>query len=205
MCRLNAVLSRAWIYSAFQLALGANKGRTEYLERYVRPMPGAWVLDIGCGPADILDALPEVHYVGIDLSPEYIQAAQTRYGSRGEFVCRSVTEFAVERPGTFDIVMANGVLHHLNDVEAAALFEAARRALKPSGRLVTIDGCFVPNQSRIARWMLRNDRGEFVRRPEEYVQLAAATFASVEQHVRHNLPRIPYTHLIMICTAGSGV
>ena len=41
------------------------------------------------------------------------------------------------------------------------------------------------------------DRGEFVRRREDYVRLAEGCFARVESFVRHDLLRIPYTHLIM--------
>jgi hypothetical protein len=36
--------------------------------------------------------------------------------------------------------MANDVLHHLDDV-AADLFDIARMARAPGGRIVTLDGC----------------------------------------------------------------
>ena len=109
--------------------------------------------------------------------------------------------------GTFDLVMAIGVIHHLNDAQAAKLFELARRVLRPGGRLVTFDGCYVPRQSRIARWMLAHDRGRFVRTQEEYLRLASAHFSKVESQIRHDLLRIPYTHLILRCSgkfAGGG-
>lgn len=202
MWRPQSVLSNAWVYRAFQRAVGVDRFRAEYIKNYVRPTPGANVLDIGCGPADILDSLPGVSYVGVDLSPRYIQDATARYGSRGQFVCQSVTEFVVQRPASFDLVLANAVLHHLDDREAAALFCAARSALKPRGRLVSFDGCFVAGQSRIASWMLRSDRGQYVRYPEEYVRLASASFPRVEQHVHHDLLRIPYSHIIMVCCAN---
>ena len=101
--------------------------------------------------------------------------------------------------GTFDVVLATGVIHHLDDVQAAALFGLARLALRPAGRLVTFDGCRVPQQSRLARWLLAKDRGKFVRTQEEYLRLASARFANVELDLRHDLLRVPYTHLIMRC------
>ena len=81
------------------------------------------------------------------------------------------------------------------------MFDIAHTALKPGGALVTLDGCFVPDQSRVARALLKRDRGQFVRTPGEYTRLAASVFPQVESHVCHDLLRIPYTHLIMRCTS----
>jgi hypothetical protein len=80
------------------------------------------------------------------------------------------------------------------------MFDLVRRALRPHGRLVPFDGCYVPGQSPIARWFLGKDRGRFVRTREEYARLASATFGNVELNLRHDLLRIPYTHLIMRCS-----
>jgi SAM-dependent methyltransferase len=99
----------------------------------------------------------------------------------------------------FDLVPATGVIHHLDDAQVAKLFALARRVLRPNGRLVTYDGYYVPRQSRIARWLLAKDRGKFVRTREEYLRLALARFSKVEPHLKHDLPRTPYTHLIMRC------
>lgn len=56
---------------------------------------------------------------------------------------------------------------------------------------MTFDGCFVPDQSRLARWVLRQDRGKFVRQRHEYERLAATSFSKLDTHVRHDLLRIP--------------
>ncbi len=198
---VKAILSRPWAYRLFSTAVGAARGRAIYVREFIRPWPGARVLDIGCGPADILASLSQVQYVGVDISPDYIHAARERFGNRGEFMCRSVSDYVVEQPHTFDIVLANGVLHHLDDQEADSLLSVARQALKPHGRFVSFDGCFTPNQSWFARWMLQNDRGQHVRRREEYLRLAGAHFSKVESHLHHRMLNIPYTHLIMELTA----
>ncbi|MCE9563784.1 MAG: class I SAM-dependent methyltransferase [Planctomycetes bacterium] len=197
---LNAVLSRPWAYRLFSKVIGVARCRSIYVRDYIRPWTGARILDIGCGPGDILNSLPNSQYVGVDISPDYIRAAQERFGSRGEFVCRSVNDYVVEQPHTFDIVLATGVLHHLDDGEADSLLRVARQALKPGGRFISFDGCFTPNQSWFARWMLQNDRGEHVRQREEYRRLASAQFSHVETHLHHRLLNIPYTHLIMVCS-----
>ncbi len=199
--RLSVLLKLPAGYRLFQRLVGGESARRTYLTEHAKPAPGDKLLDIGCGPADILELLPHVNYTGLDLSPEYILAAKQRFGSRGRFYCGDVGVAAMEgEQGSFDLVMSVGVIHHLNDAQASKLFELARRVLRPGGRLVTYDGCYVPRQSRIARWMLAHDRGRFVRTQEEYLRLASAHFSKVESRIRHDLLRIPYTHLIMRCS-----
>ena len=199
--RFTTVFDVPAAYEAFQNMVGKNY-HARLLAEHANSTPGEKVLDIGCGPGHILASLAGANYTGFDISPEYIEAAQKRFGSRGRFWCRAVGLTAIEQErGTFHLALAIGVLHHLDDEHATKLFELARLALRPDGRLVTSDGCFVPGQSRLARWALERDRGKFVRSQEEYVRLAAVCFPKVEARVRHDLLRIPYTHLIMRCSA----
>jgi len=199
--RLSSTLSLPAGYRLFRRMVGGESAWRIYLDEHVKPAAGDKILDIGCGPADVLNYLPAVNYTGLDISPEYIFSAKERFGSRGRFCCGDVGLTTIEgEQGSFDLVLATGVIHHLDDAPAAKLFALARRVLRPTGRLVTFDGCYVPQQSRIARWMLAKDRGKFVRTREEYMRLASAHFSKVEPHVRHDLLRIPYTHLIMRCS-----
>jgi SAM-dependent methyltransferase len=199
--KLSSLLNLPSGYRLFRRTVGGESAWKTYLAEYVKPAPSDKILDIGCGPADVLNYLPAVNYTGLDISPEYIRSAKERFGSRGRFVCGDVGLATIEgEQGTFDLVLATGVIHHLDDAQAAKLFDLARRALRPTGRLVTFDGCYVTEQSRIARWLLANDRGKFVRSREEYLRLASARFSKTEPHVRHDLLRMPYTHLIMRCS-----
>ena len=197
--RLSSLLSIPAGYRLFSRLVRGNAWET-YLSEYIKPMPGEKVLDVGCGPADILDYLPAVSYTGVDLSPKYIESAQKRFGSRGRFWCSDVGSVGLEAErGSFSLVLATGLIHHLDDQQAAATFEMVHHAMRPDGRFITFDGCYVPGQSGVARWFLARDRGQFVRTREEYARLASARFPAVELHLRHDLLRIPYTHLIMRC------
>ena len=198
---LSKVLSLPASYQLFQQMVGAESARKTYLTEYVKPASGDKILDIGCGPADILNYLPAVNYTGLDISPEYINSAKQRFGTKGRFCCGDVGQATIEgEQGTFDLVITIGVIHHLDDAQAAKLFDLARLALSPTGRLITYDGCYVPEQSQVARWMLAKDRGKFVRTREEYLRLALTRFSKVKPQLRDDLLRVPYTHLIMCCS-----
>lgn len=197
---MRAILALPFVYDAFQRLAGAKHGRSVLVNQYIRPRSGERFLDIGCGTAEILEHLPGVEYVGFDESQEYIAAARARFADRAEFVCGRVEAVDVQRFGDFDAVLAIGVLHHLADRAAIRLFELARSILRPGGRLISIDGCYVPHQSQIARFLLSRDRGRFVRDETGYLSLARAVFPVVRGDVRHDLARFPYTHLVMSCS-----
>ncbi len=165
---------------------------------------GETILDIGCGTGTFLEALPEgVVYTGFDVSGEYVAEARTRFGDRATFVHAAVGEKPELGEGCFDLVIAVGVLHHLDDPEAVSLFELAARSLKPDGRLVTIDPVYTEDQSRMARWIISRDRGRNVRTQDAYEALIPSGFGRVDPEVVSDLSRIPYTHLVMTCRLGT--
>jgi hypothetical protein len=59
----------------------------------------------------------------------------------------------------------------------------------------------VPGQAWGARLLLALDRGRHVRDQAGYEALAHSAFDHVESGLRHDLVRLPYTHLVMECTA----
>ena len=158
------------------------------------------MVDLGCGPADYLDLLPEARYFGMDVNPRYIAYAKKRFGNRGEFRVGNIYDAQSTELPPADIVMANAVVHHLDDAEARALFETAKRCLKPSGRLVTFDNYLRENQNPISRWLIRNDRGQHVRSKTEYVALAREFFDEVKVYERNCLYRVPYDLIMLECS-----
>jgi len=196
---IRAILSDPRLYNIFQEVAGAKKFREIYVAEFIAPDGTERILDIGCGTAAILEYLPDsVDFVGFDASAKYIDAAKARFGERGRFFCQYVNEITVEKMGEFDVVMANGLIHHLNDDEVANLCCISAKALRPGGRMITHDPCYSNQQSRLARYIIRLDRGQNMRTGEEYAVLLRPFFKEVQISIRHNMLNIPYTHAILI-------
>lgn len=195
---LRRVLSIPAAYQLWWNVVGGPALANVLVSEYVRPKAGARILEIGCGPGTIVGYLPPSDYLGFDLSPKYIELARKRFPT-AHFVCERVSQFTLAREQSFDVVLAFGIVHHLEDAEARQLFQIAHDALKPAGKLVTVDGVWTDDQSPAARWLLARDRGEYVRGEREYVGIASQVFRNIRPSVRHDLLRIPYTHLILQC------
>jgi len=193
-----AALSKPRLYEALQRLVGSADSHPRFVREILRPRPGERMLDIGCGPGRIVEHLPEMTYLGFDLNPDYIEAARRDFGDRPgfEFRCLDVRDAELE-PGSFDLVSVMGVVHHLDDEAAEALFALAARALGGPGRLVSIEPAFRDGQNPVARWLIGRDRGASVRSPRGYADLAERSFAEVETKVREDLLRIPYTHAVI--------
>lgn len=194
------------IYNLFIDMVGAGEARIRWVRDFLKPFPGARILDIGCGTAEMLGLLPsDVDYTGFDKSEAYIDAAKRRYGSRGRFTCAKVEAFGPGSHGPdaggYDIALAFGVLHHLDDAECRSLFQGARGALKPGGRLVTLDPCYLDGQSYLAKFVVSHDRGQNVRFPEAYAALGKDSFSDIAITIQEKPLRIPTQNTVLVCQA----
>ena len=195
---VRAILSQPSVYSSFQSFMGANKFRRNFVSEFIRPFAGMAILDIGCGPADILAHLSDVDYWGFDMSQAYIDRAKRIFGTRGNFQCKQLQSVDLQELPKFDVVLAIGLLHHLDDRLVLNVMQLAHQALKPGGRLLTVDPCLDSSQSTIARFLVRHDRGQNVRDKGGYERIALSVFKSPHSMLRHQT-WIPYSHCIMEC------
>jgi SAM-dependent methyltransferase len=121
-------------------ALRARAGRSAFVQLLDRSIDGdATVLEVGCGTGQLclFLASAERRVLGADLSRASLllaaQAAQ-RYGVSGvQFVETDLQQPGLRR-GAFEVVIANGVLHHTPDPRAS--FAALARLLRPGGTIV---------------------------------------------------------------------
>lgn len=196
---IRTVLSRPLVYSAFQRLMGAHEDRERYVHHFLQPTAGMRVLDIGCGPADILAHLPDVHYFGFDISEQYIQKARQRFaGRRAQFACKPLRPEDLAELPRFDRIIAIGLLHHLDDDMALEALRMVSSRLAAGGRLVALDPCFTADQHPLARWLVKCDRGQNVRTQEGYETLALGAFDHARASIRHKR-WIPYTHCHLVC------
>jgi tRNA (cmo5U34)-methyltransferase len=105
------------------------------------------VLDVGCGAGNytlkLLQKLPNLHATLVDLSPNMIGRAVQRVSAvtagGGAPVVGDVREVSFP-DGSFDIILAAAVLHHLRtDDEWETVFTRFHRWLRPGGSLWIAD------------------------------------------------------------------
>lgn len=206
---LKRVLTIPWVYNAFQNAVGKQRSYA-WLSRDVwRLQAGQKVLDIGCGPATVLQHIrDDVSYVGFDISDEYIAHARREWADdpRKSFVVGRAEDFVKSPPKEMidaDLVVMNGLLHHLDDDEALTALKLARACLAPGGRMVAMEVTDLISHARFASWLVSQDRGKNVRGEAEWKQLVRSVFDDVDSSVVTGALRIPYTFIVIEARAAA--
>jgi SAM-dependent methyltransferase len=196
-----SILSSAEGYSLFQELAGATRLRRWLAEHFWKIAPGSKVVDIGCGPGVVLPFLPpEIEFVGFDPSARYIELANRRFASRPRttFLCGVAADFLEDaRFQEADVVLCNGVLHHLDDREASEVLRFARRVLKVGGAFRCLEACYLVHQGRISRWITGLDRGANIRYEQEWKTLMGGVFDPYITRITTNLIRLPYIHILL--------
>jgi SAM-dependent methyltransferase len=108
--------------------VGYTKSAQEAAERYALMLgvvrerdTSVSLLDLGCGLGHLLDFIEcrpdyrHVQYVGLDISPKYLDAARARHPKR-EFVLMDVLESDEALP-VFDYVVLNGVFNYRGPID----------------------------------------------------------------------------------------
>lgn len=72
-------------------------------------------------------------------------AARTGVGERYRTIAGDA--FTVDLQGPYDAILLTNLLHHFNPEQCTALLKRLRAALRPGGKLVTLE--FVPNEDRV--------------------------------------------------------
>jgi ubiquinone/menaquinone biosynthesis C-methylase UbiE len=136
------------------------------------PMPGAHVLDVGCGTGVFLPVLAGLvgksgRVTGIDHASDFVDAARQRMGELGLVDRGTVMQAnALDLPfpdATFDAAHCERVLMHLDD--PLAVLREMRRVVRPGGVVVAVEsdwaGLRVDHPDREAfdalyrRWLVR--------------------------------------------------
>jgi ubiquinone/menaquinone biosynthesis C-methylase UbiE len=190
------ILSIPKVYSFLQW-LFYHARTHSYLHELIGVTEGKKILEVGCGPGGLVLKFPNSEYVGIDISQEYIDNANNRFGKLGRFYCVSVDEIEKIDITKIDIVIIKAVLHHLSDEQISDMLEKLKNIMNPGGVLVTLDCAFCPKQNPISRMFVSLDRGLFVREVDHYRALLRKSFLKEieSKQIYQNFP--PYDRLLM--------
>ena len=199
---VRAVLSSPAVYDAFQWLMGGHVGRTDFARTMVRAAPGLRACSTSaaapgtcsttCRPACTITAGTSARRT----SPPRARAL----AAGGSSACGLLTEAEVAAEPPYDVVIASGVLHHLDDGEVRALARLARLAVRAGGRFVSIDPVMTtrPDTRSRASWS-RATAASTCARPRPTSRWSGRRSTTLTGMVRHRR-WVPYTHWMMEAT-----
>ena len=157
------------------------------------------ILDIGCGPAEIIDYIPSCKYYGFDIDKRSINYAKKKYNNKNyHFFCKKFRSREIRKLPQFDFVILFGIMHHLKNSQVNDILKLCKKKMKKNSKLLTEDPIFIKNQNLIAKFLIKNDRGTNVRKQTEYVALLKSHFTKISFKISHQIFS-PYTWFTTIC------
>lgn len=163
--RIHDLFDHPAVFDAYQRLVDGGKGRR--IRRFLQDVPYQSVLDLGCGTGNWAVTAKEGAYLGVDIAPEFIEAARRRYArdSSKRFMLLDPTKEPVS--GSFDLAQLISVLHHLSDTQIEALL----KFVVPSVRYLFVLDLYPMPWHPVASFLYAADRGDFVRSPLEQTKL----------------------------------
>jgi ubiquinone/menaquinone biosynthesis C-methylase UbiE len=166
--------------------------------------PGSTVVDLACGPANLLIELaklhPEAHFIGVDLSAEMLHWAEQLKANAGvtnvRFIEADITDIQQLPPNCADLVMSTLSLHHLPDIELLGkCFKEIARILKSGGAVHLMDFASLKRNATARYFVYERTKGlgEFLAKDYEYSLRAAyrlEEFAQLAETLRAAAPHL---------------
>lgn len=195
--RVVNLFDNASLYKVFQFAVSRRNTLSVIREEVLKPDGVQDVLDFGCGIGYHALEFPEANYLGIEPLQSCVRKAQDLFsGSNRRFILGDHITLEEIPDSSYDLIIAMGVLHHIDDNIVSKFLEESYRILRTGGRLATYDPVLHADQSFLSRWVVKRDRGKWVRTESEYSNLLAASFpGKVNRKIYTGLLRIPYDHV----------
>jgi len=115
-----------------------NPLRLGYINEKTNKLAGKTVLDIGCGGGILAESMARMgaHVTGIDMTEAAIQVAklhQYESGTSVDYLITTAEQFALERPGQFDVITCLEMLEHVPHPES--IVKSTARLIKPGGQV----------------------------------------------------------------------
>lgn len=135
------------------------------------------VLDVGCGPGTNSPLFKDVDYLGLDINPDYIRQACSRFGPK--FEVGDVCKYEADPENRFDFVLMNSLLHHISDEDSRRILRQLSRQLTEDGHIHILD-LVLPEQPSLARTLALGDRGDYPRPLSAWRKIFSEFFMPVE-------------------------
>ncbi len=165
---------------SYRTAVGIKDSIRTFQKEAMGDLSDKRVLDLGCYDGNSMSiylAKSAKGYLGVDLSEKAIARLQERLkdipGAQGQAVDFLSPDF---RPEPFDVVYANGVMHHFEDFDA--FLAVLRSHVVPGGKVVTFDPLETSATLRLLRWIYR----PFQKDADWEWPFRKSSFATIERH-----------------------
>src|SRR5690349_6371759 len=132
------------LYDTLTRLAGLPRVHRELVER-ADLRPGQRVLEIGCGPGNLLLLVrrryPELDLVGLDPDPDALQRARRKLAGAGPPVQldRGFADALPYPDASVDRVLSSFMWHHLDPADKPRALSEVTRILRPAGQLHLVD------------------------------------------------------------------
>lgn len=194
-------LNKTDFYLFIQKIMGGKNAR-EKIIRKNNIKKNCTILDIGCGPAYVLDFLKNksLKYYGYDTEMNHIDYAKKKYLNKNHFFfCKRFNKIQINKLPKFDYVFLFGIIHHLNNKEFKEIIFLIKKILKNKGKLIILDNILIKKQNIIAKILIKLDKGNYIRNLSDYKVLLKKNFKNFSYNIIKQ-KFIPYTWFTAICS-----
>lgn len=127
------------------------------------------ILDFGCGVGTCSSMFSPDNYLGVDPDSRRIDYARRLY-PKHTFLVLKEKELPLENRSV-DYILVIAVLHHIPSKELQEYLQEFRRILKPNGKVIVIEPCFLKGSPLRNRFMAFFDNGKHIRDINGYFSL----------------------------------
>lgn len=197
--KIAKVFDNAQLYKLFQFGVIKPKTSEKIRDEVFKSVGVKSVLDFGCGVGHHSLEFAHSRYLGVEPLEGCVSKANRMFKAPNvKFIVGDHLTLKSIPDSSFQVVIAIGVLHHIDNETFSDFVKEAYRILEPGGRLTTFDPVFHDNQSFTSKWVVSRDRGNWVRTTEDYLSPLKKVFENkVSCKIYKGLLRIPYDHFHM--------
>ncbi|MEE2746813.1 MAG: class I SAM-dependent methyltransferase [Pseudomonadota bacterium] len=124
------------------------------------------VLEVGCSVGNISEIFKDItcDFIGIDIDQKALKYARERFLKVSHMTFHKADLNLLDsRFGRFDLIMFNGMCHHVETKDLEVLIGSAVNLLADKGKIIVSEPIISDDQSRIERFLQRLDRGNYFR------------------------------------------